>query len=80
MPPRLKMFEESQHQRRIELLQLNRSRRAAQPLAGELKEELKGISIGIAGMGTGLSFVGQPLTQVGSDVRGNESHGCPPSK
>jgi len=31
---------------------------SSQPLAGELEERLKGISIGIAGMGTGLSFVG----------------------
>jgi hypothetical protein len=52
------MFEESQHQRRIELLQLECSRRAAQPLAGELEEQLKGISIGIGGKGTGLSFIG----------------------
>jgi hypothetical protein len=55
------MFEESQHQRRIELLQLECGWRAAQPLAGELEEQLKRISIGIAGMGTGLSLVGQPL-------------------
>jgi len=52
------MFEESQYKDRIELLQLECSRRAAQSMAGELEEQLKGISIGIAGMGTGLSFVG----------------------
>ena len=45
MPVRLKMFEESQHQRRIELLQLDGRRRAAQSLAGELEQELKGISL-----------------------------------
>jgi phosphoglycerate dehydrogenase-like enzyme len=58
MPARLKMFEESQHQRRIELLQLDCRRGAAQSLAGELEQELKGKSVGIAGMGAGLSLVG----------------------
>jgi hypothetical protein len=52
------MFEEIQHERCIELLQLKCRRRALQPLADELKEQLKGIGVGIAGVGAGLSFVG----------------------
>src|SRR5712691_9814907 len=72
---RFQMLQKVQHEGRIELLQTEGRWGDPQARARKLQEELKGVGIAVAGMGTRAPLQRQALTEKGGEMGGERCHG-----
>jgi hypothetical protein len=74
----LQVLQECQHERRVDVLQVQLGRRDLELRRGVLKKQSERVGVGLAGMDAGAALVWQALTQECCDVWGQWSHAAPP--
>ena len=69
---------EVDHQRRVDLLQVQLGWRDVETRAGEFKEQLERICIRVRRVGAGTAFEGKAVLEEGGEVWRERRHGHPP--
>ncbi len=70
----LQILQERQHERRIDVLQVQLRRRDLESRRRVLKQQSECVGVGLAGMEAGAALVWQPLTQEGRDMGSQGRH------
>jgi hypothetical protein len=72
------MLEESEDERRVELLNLEPTWSDAKPVRREAAQDAEAVSIGFAGVRARSSLLRQMLAKEGCEVRSDRGHAAPP--